>query len=74
MTAALKVASDLPWREQATKMMVLIADAPPHGLGEYSDGFADGSPEGTDPLQLARVLASRGITLVSRFSPVMLLT
>jgi len=28
-------------------------------------GFDDGSPDGNDPLQIARQMASRGITLVS---------
>lgn len=28
-------------------------------------GFDEGSPDGNDPLQLARLMASRGITLVS---------
>lgn len=28
-------------------------------------GFDEGSPDGNDPLQLARAMASRGITLVS---------
>jgi hypothetical protein len=28
-------------------------------------GFDDGSPDGHDPLHLARLMASRGITLVS---------
>jgi hypothetical protein len=27
-------------------------------------GFENGSPDGNDPLQLARLMASRGITLV----------
>lgn len=27
-------------------------------------GFDEGSPDGHDPLQLARLMASRGITLV----------
>lgn len=30
-----------------------------------SPGFDDGSPDGYDPLDVARTLASRGITLVS---------
>jgi len=53
----------MDWREHASKMVVLIADAPPHGIGEYGDGFDDGSPDGHDPLQLARQMASKGITL-----------
>lgn len=73
----------MDWRQHATKMVVLIADAPPHGIGEYGDGesaiylselhsvqlvclgFDDGSPDGHDPLQIAREMALRGITLVS---------
>jgi len=30
-------------------------------------GFDNGSPDGNDPLQLARQMASRGITLVGLF-------
>ncbi|KAL0069851.1 hypothetical protein AAF712_003121 [Marasmius tenuissimus] len=63
VTAALMEALNMEWREYATRMVVLIADAPPHGIGEYGDGFDDGSPDGHDPLQIARQMASRGITL-----------
>lgn len=35
------------------------------GLTRAISGFDDGSPDNNDPLQLARVMASRGITLVS---------
>jgi hypothetical protein len=107
VTAALAEALKMDWREQASKMIVLIADAPPHGIGEYGDGefdssrsfflkkekgppspplrgletcihiiytsssvffwksgFDEGSPDGNDPLVLARQMATRGITLV----------
>lgn len=51
---------DLEWRPNAAKMVVLVADAPPHGqllvaplmtltssgIGEYGDGFPEGSPDG----------------------------
>ncbi|KAF8478063.1 elongation factor-2 kinase [Russula ochroleuca] len=63
VTAALAEALKMDWREQASKMIVLIADAPPHGIGEYGDGFDEGSPDHNDPLVLARQMASRGITL-----------
>ena len=43
-TAALAAALDLEWAEDAIKMVVLITDAPPHGLGEAGDGF-DRSPD-----------------------------
>lgn len=38
VTAALGEALNMDWREHASKMVVLIADAPPHGIGEYGDG------------------------------------
>jgi len=63
VTAAMAEALNMDWRQNASKMVVLIADAPPHGIGEYGDGFDEGSPDGHDPLQLARLMASRGITL-----------
>lgn len=33
------------------------------------EGFDDGSPDGYDPLQLAREMAAQGITLVSLSTP-----
>lgn len=63
VTAAMAEVINMDWRPNASKMVVLIADAPPHGIGEYGDGFDDGSPDGNDPLALARTMASRGITL-----------
>lgn len=45
-------------------MVVLIADAPDHGIGEYGDGFPAGSPDGCDPLLIVRQMAALGITLV----------
>ncbi len=38
VTAGLYQALTMDWRQHATKMVVLIADAPPHGIGEYGDG------------------------------------
>lgn len=38
VTAALAEALNMDWRGNASKMVVLIADAPPHGIGEYGDG------------------------------------
>ena len=46
VTAALAKALTLDWRPLAAKMIVLIADAPPHGIGEEYDNFPDGSPDG----------------------------
>jgi len=62
VAAGLKAAVDMDWRKGATKVMILIADAPPHGLGESGDGFPNGCPDGNDPLELARTMLQRGIT------------
>jgi len=55
----------LNWREKATKICVLISDAPPHGLGASGDGFPNGFPNGIDPLVCAAKMAEKGITLYS---------
>ncbi|WVQ84234.1 hypothetical protein IAT38_006386 [Cryptococcus sp. DSM 104549] len=62
MAAAL---TQLQWRREAAKMVVLVADAPPHGIGESGDQIRGGDPDGRtghDPLQIARVMAQNGIT------------
>jgi hypothetical protein len=41
VTAALAESLKMDWREQASKMIVLIADAPPYSVGEYGDGESD---------------------------------
>jgi len=61
-TAALAAALDMEWTDDAVKMVVLITDAPPHGIGEDGDGFTK-SPDQNDPLEIARQMAERGITL-----------
>jgi hypothetical protein len=43
-TAALADALNLDWIGNAVKMVVLITDSPPHGIGEPGDGFAQ-SPD-----------------------------
>ncbi|CAF0999387.1 unnamed protein product [Rotaria sp. Silwood1] len=53
----------LSWRSEATKICVLISDAPPHGLKQCSDSFPDGCPLGFDPLKIAREMAEKSITL-----------
>jgi hypothetical protein len=61
----LYAAKNLSWREGAAKVIVLIADAPPHGLGESGDGFPNGDPDGLDPLVIAREMANLGIAIYS---------
>ncbi len=60
---ALREALNFDYRKQATKVVVLIADAPPHGLGGCTDGFPNGCPLGHDPLAIAQQMAERGITV-----------
>lgn len=55
----------LGWRENSTKICVLISDAPPHGLGGSGDSFPNGCPNGIDPLDVVRKMAQKGITLYS---------
>ena len=43
-TAALAAALDMEWIDSAVKMVVLITDSPPHGIGEDGDGFTE-SPD-----------------------------
>lgn len=38
VTAAMAETLNMDWRQAASKMVVVIADAPPHGIGEYGDG------------------------------------
>jgi len=63
VAAALHEVEQLEWRPNAVKICVLIADAPPHGLGEAGDGFPQGCPLGNDPIVTARNLASKGVVV-----------
>lgn len=63
VTAALYATEHLAWRPNAAKVVILIADAPPHGLGENGDGFPGGDPDGRDPIVIANSMASKGITI-----------
>lgn len=53
----------LDWRSEAVKVAILIADAPPHGLGCAVDSFPDGCPLKNDPVEIAHKMAQKGITL-----------
>ena len=41
---ALDEALKAPWKNEATKIVVLVTDSPPHGINEYGDKFPDGCP------------------------------
>ncbi len=53
----------LSWRPKATKICILISDAPPHGLDPNGDRFPNGCPNGLDPIKIAREMAQNYITL-----------
>eukprot|EP00568_Trieres_chinensis_P006190 CAMPEP_0183307332 /NCGR_PEP_ID=MMETSP0160_2-20130417/17265_1 /TAXON_ID=2839 ORGANISM="Odontella Sinensis, Strain Grunow 1884" /NCGR_SAMPLE_ID=MMETSP0160_2 /ASSEMBLY_ACC=CAM_ASM_000250 /LENGTH=369 /DNA_ID=CAMNT_0025470895 /DNA_START=46 /DNA_END=1155 /DNA_ORIENTATION=+ len=53
----------LSYRPNSTKVVVVVADAPPHGLGCCSDGFPCGCPSGHDPLNIVREMGEKGITI-----------
>ena len=56
------------WRPLSVKLLILIADAPPHGKPMYSsqvavDAFPDGDPTGLDPQSQIQSLADDGVTV-----------
>lgn len=63
VTDALNDVLKLTWREEAVKICVLVSDAPPHGINAGGDGFPNGCPDGLDPIEIVRKMASEGITL-----------
>jgi len=63
VACALEAALNADWRKNAVKVCVIIADAPPHGLGNDGDGFPNGCPCGFDPLQTARKMAENNIVI-----------
>eukprot|EP01102_Stenamoeba_stenopodia_P004511 TRINITY_DN14807_c0_g1_i1.p1 TRINITY_DN14807_c0_g1~~TRINITY_DN14807_c0_g1_i1.p1 ORF type:complete len:434 (+),score=112.66 TRINITY_DN14807_c0_g1_i1:185-1486(+) len=65
VTDGLHSALNLAWRKEAVKVVVVIADAPPHGLEKSGDHFPRGCPCGHDPLKIAKQMAERGICIYS---------
>ena len=59
----LLAASKLSWRTDATKILVMCADAPPHGVGSSFDSYPNGSPLGNDPLLIARDLVKKEVIM-----------
>jgi hypothetical protein len=53
----------LSWRAEATKICILISDAPPHGLDSNGDGFPQGCPCKLDPIKIVQNMAEKTITL-----------
>lgn len=53
--AAFNEIFNMTWRPSAMKVVILITDAPPHGIGEDGDKFPDGSPKGKTDNSLHRM-------------------
>ena len=60
---ALRDVLNLSWRAEATKICILISDAPPHGLDSSGDGFPKGCPCKLDPIKIVQNMAEKTITL-----------
>eukprot|EP00604_Paraphysomonas_vestita_P002455 CAMPEP_0174818232 /NCGR_PEP_ID=MMETSP1107-20130205/872_1 /TAXON_ID=36770 /ORGANISM="Paraphysomonas vestita, Strain GFlagA" /LENGTH=349 /DNA_ID=CAMNT_0016029811 /DNA_START=689 /DNA_END=1738 /DNA_ORIENTATION=+ len=63
VTAAMFEAVCLDWREKASKIVIFMADAGPHGLEASGDSYPNGDPDGKDPLALAREMITLGISV-----------
>lgn len=48
-TAALARALNMDWAENSIRMVILITDSPPHGIGEHGDGFKRSPDRGCRP-------------------------
>jgi hypothetical protein len=64
VAGALDKCSEMPWRS-ATRVCVVLSDAPPHGSRfhslEINDHFPDGDPSGLNPEALMAELAKRDV-------------
>lgn len=58
-----KALNEVTWRSDAIKIAILIADAPPHGLGCFGDSFSNGCPLKNDPVAIAHKMAQSEIAL-----------
>jgi hypothetical protein len=60
---AMHDALKLEYRAGAAKVIVIIADAPPHGIEPTGDGFPNGSPNGHDPIKIAKEMSEKDIAV-----------
>jgi len=61
MCPALKEAYEMAWNRDSHQIVILIADAPPHGLGCSGDDYEDGDPSGEDSFRIMHTMAKAGI-------------
>lgn len=63
MCCAMAEAHSLTWNRDSHQLLILIADAPPHGLGASGDSYCDGCPCGEDTLRVVHTMAKTGIVI-----------
>jgi len=64
VATAFKEVGDLSWDMEATRLCILITDAPPHGLGGHSyDAYPTGDPDGNDVFKNAHSLGCGGVAI-----------
>ncbi len=57
--------SKLKWRKQAQKIIILVGDAPPHGVGGSGDAFPKGCPAGYTIETVTKQAVNLGISIYS---------
>lgn len=65
MATGLERATKLQYRPNATKICVLITDAPPHGIETSGDSHPNGDPNAPDLLRTVRQLGAMGVVMYS---------
>ena len=53
----------LKWRKHSRKVIVLVGDSPPHGVGGAGDGFPRGCPCGQTVESVSAMCEEKGVTL-----------
>ena len=54
---------ELAWYKHSRRLMVLVGDAPPHGMGMRGDAFSDGCPCGETIESITRLAEEKCITI-----------
>jgi len=69
LASALSVLSEMQFNKRGKKIVVWIADAPPHGMGASGDNYPEGCKDATgqviDWIKIADVLREKGVTCYS---------
>jgi hypothetical protein len=64
VAGGLQKALNVPWKEEATKIVLMVADAPAHGKEYHAvgmkDSYSEGDPTGLVPVDQIKEMARRG--------------